>query len=264
MSKVKDYLNNTAKKINKPTLTTVQVYKALSKKVTRKELQENKVKTDNTFLLYQTLMGVGLKLAINKAEQIFNGTLYSDRAVISNIRLTLIKLLKSFTSKLKTNVESYDMYLEESAVFLERLCTLGFGVKKENRDMVLLYIAKIGSWLNSEHNGQKDNFIWVDYGETVKKEFNVYGEVLEVEHIDKPNHGDRDLLYTYPGMKGYLVSVENNQRYYEEVVIEQEGVLSYYDDQTKQFILDDGIIIKATNNLKWISYEILTKSLNGN
>jgi hypothetical protein len=261
MTILNKYLRKTQLKINKPTLTTTQVYTALSKKVTKKEIEVHKTLTEKNFLMYQTLMAIGIKMAINKADFIFKGTLPSDRGVVSKIKITLVKLLSSFTDKLKTGKESYDLYLEEASEFIERLATIGFGVKKENRDIVLLYLSKIISWVNAEANGVRDNFLWTNFGNTQTKEFNIYGEVLEVNHIDKPENGERVLLYTYEGMFGYFTTQSNGKVTKDKINIDNEGVLAYYDSIANEFLLDDGTVIIPDKQTKWISYNALTKSL---
>lgn len=254
MSKVKEYLKNTVKTVKKPTLTKSQVATTILEKPTY--LNNEQVKTDH--LHYQTLMIVGINLAINKAKHIFNLTTYADRSIVSNISTTLTKLKKSFMSKLKQGYGDYENYLENATVFIERLCTLGFGIKTENRTSMLLYTSKIASWLNAQSTNTKNNFLWITYGEKEVTEFNVYGEILEVSHVAEPIHGERVLIHTHSNMKGYLISPNKTN---EEVIIDSSGVLAYYDSQDKLFILDDGVIIKGNSMIKWISYDELTKTL---
>ena len=261
MSIVKDFLKKTTEKINKPTLTRSQTHKALSKKVTTNQVIQDYQARNAAFLEDQTLMITCIDLALKTGKRIFPITRAADQPLIHNICKNLTKLRNSYTDKVRQDRGVYEEFLNSASTFLERLCTLGFGSPVIDRSTILLYTWKLVNWSKAAKVGGKDNFLWVNYGDDVVMEVTAFEEVVQISHTEKPNHGERVLLYTYEGMKGYLVTLDKGERYYEEVDIESNGELSYYDAETKQFILDDGIIIKAVDNLKWISYDQLTKTL---
>ncbi len=258
MSIVKEYLKKTAEKINKPTLTRSQVNKVFQKPLPKTVEEYAKIyeKSNAEHLHYQTLMIVGINMAIDKSKHIFNFTEYRDRGLVSSIGTTLTKLKKSFMSRLTAANGDYNTYLEEATTFVERLCTLGFGIKPVNRNVMLVYTSKIASWLNAVETQKKHDFIWVTYDTATVTEYSVFGETVEVQHKGVPDNYERVILHTVETTKWF----EPGKGF---TTFGRDGIVCYYDSEKKRFLIDEieGSYIEAKVGMKWLSYDFLTKTL---
>ena len=175
------------------------------------------------------------------ATKLFDYTVLQDRSLISNVRNTLVKLKISFVKKIDKNVGEYENYLASSSKFFQHMVLLAFGVETQEREVCLLYISRIVQFLNSKHNGTKNNFLFIEYNEEKTiQEVEVYGTTVCVITEGVPDHYDRVLIHSsdFP-----------------------DALLAYYDSHEKLFILDDGKKILPVIGLKWLSISELTNTL---
>ena len=200
-----------------------------------------KEKKDNQFLFMQTAMIVGIQLAINMANGIFDFTSPQDKGVISTIKITLVKLKKSFTSKLKEGFEEYEGYLETSSQFFQNMVLLAFGVSTYERTVCLFYLSKIVSWLNAKRRGEKNNFLFVDFDiENNNHEVNINGEYVSVISCGVPSDSELVLLFD-----------------------EGSTYLAIYNFNNNIFLTGDhkNVEIIPQKGMRWLSVTELTKTL---